>query len=118
MVPVHAVKYKTEYDEDDEDAFYHWYKNNESVFQELFQYITDEVFYCLFANHPFLVRFNNIVAALIKNENEERDFDFPKESIEKNGTIKQPNGEDKKYELVIAYNTPMGKTCGFSQGSW
>ncbi len=23
----------------------------------------------------------------------------------KNGTIKQPNGEDKKYELVIAYNT-------------
>ena len=85
----YGVKYKTEYDEDDEDAFYHWYKNNESVFQELFQYITDEVFYCLFANHPFLVRFNNIVAALIKNENEERDFDFPKESIEKNGTIKR-----------------------------
>ena len=51
--------------------------------------MTDEVFYCLFANHPFLVRFNNIVAALIKNENEERDFDFPKESIDKNGIIKR-----------------------------
>ena len=83
------IKFLSEF-EDKHESFYDWYIENEKVFKELFQHITNEVFFVLFNNHPFLVKFNNLVAQLIKNENrEERDWNYPSEALNENGTIKR-----------------------------
>lgn len=82
------IQFKSQFNEEC-DTIYDWYKENEKIFEELFQEITNEVFYILFHIHPFLVKFNKIVAKLIKNEDDERDWDFPAKYLTINGTLKR-----------------------------
>lgn len=82
------IKFLSEYEER-HNSFYDWYLENKKVFEVLFRYITDEVFFVLFNIHPFLVKFNNLVVKLIKNEDGERDWIFQNDAIEDNGTIKR-----------------------------
>ena len=81
----YGIQFKTKLKGD----FYKWYKKNEVVFEELFQYITDEVFFILFANHSFLVKFNKIVADEIKDEDRIAGWTFPKEMMNEDGTVKR-----------------------------
>ncbi|MBO7594975.1 MAG: HNH endonuclease, partial [Salinivirgaceae bacterium] len=71
--------------------FYKWYKDNEFVFDEIFQNITNEVFYILYTDHNFLLNFNKTIAAIIKNADNERDWNYPDNILTKKGTIKRKN---------------------------
>ena len=82
------IKFRSEFN-DSYDSFYDWYVENKKVFEDLFQYITNEVFFVLFNIHPFLVKFNNLVAKLIKNEDGERNWLYPNDVLEDDGTIKR-----------------------------
>lgn len=89
IAKVYGVSFSIEYDEDVFDDFYDWFIQNKQSFEDLFDKITDEVFYILFADHSFLLKFNKIVSTLIKNVEGLRDFDFPEDKLDKNGTIKR-----------------------------
>lgn len=42
--------------------FYHWFLKHETMFEELWEKMTQEVFHLLFANRAFLLRFNKALA--------------------------------------------------------
>lgn len=48
-----------------DDAFYRWFRTNEEAFEEMWEKITEEVFFLLFANRRFLVIFNQSVATYL-----------------------------------------------------
>lgn len=85
----YGIRFRKNYDEDKYERFYDWYIDNEKVFHNLFQHITNEVFYVLFTIHPFLIKFNKIVAKLIKNKDDEREWIIPTEYLTKKGTLKR-----------------------------
>lgn len=92
IAEAYGLEFKSEYNpESSDNPFYDWYQANGEIFEDLFDYITDEVFFCLFSNHPFLVLFNKLLADLIHNEDGQRDWSYPDGSIEENGTIKRCN---------------------------
>ena len=89
----YGISFKTDFsqyanNESDDNPFFHWYQDNEEVFECPFDFITDEVFFCLFSNHQLLVKFNKIVSLLIKNK-EMRNWQISEQFLEKNGTIKR-----------------------------
>lgn len=83
----YGTSFKTEYSLDNDNNIYQWYQDNVDVFEELFKYIADEVFYILFSNYSFLVKFNRIVVNEIKNDEGQRDWEFPQNCINHDRTI-------------------------------
>lgn len=75
--------------------FYNWYKSNSKSFDILFEKITDEVFYILFANKAFLYKFNMLVSKLIEDslspDREEYHLSISEGSITDNGKIARVN---------------------------
>lgn len=73
--------------------FYKWYKSNSINFEHLFEKITDEVFFVLFANKSFLNKFNMLVSKLIKEslslDREEYHLSIPKDCITTKERIKR-----------------------------
>lgn len=82
----YGKKLITEYDP--EYDFIVWYEKNQDVIEDIFEDITNEVVFILFSNTPFLLKFNRLVASLIEDSDGQRDWDFPKETME-NGKIKR-----------------------------
>lgn len=62
-----------------------WFEQNINLFTELFDKMANEVFYILFANRQFLLRFNNLAAKVVMEAK------FPKNCIGAKGTIKRVN---------------------------
>lgn len=87
IAKAYNVNFATEFVEADDANFYKWYKDNHDSFDDLFQTVTDEVFYVLFGNHDFLVKFNILIAEIVKNEDGQRDWDFPQGILSEKGTI-------------------------------
>ena len=50
------------------NPFYHWYERNGAKFDQLWGYMTDEVFSLLFANRRFLQRFNTSLSEYFDEE--------------------------------------------------
>jgi hypothetical protein len=48
-----------------DDPFYRWFRTNEAAFEEMWEKITEGVFFLLFANRRFLVIFNQSVATYL-----------------------------------------------------
>lgn len=62
-----SVEYKQKRDEGGYcDTFRMWFRLHEDNFAALWQAMSDEIFYLLFANRPFLIRFNVAVADFLK----------------------------------------------------
>lgn len=74
-------------------GFYKWYQSNSKCFELLFEKITDEVFFLLFANKAFLNKFNLIISELIKDSlspnREEYHLTISKKHITAKGKIKR-----------------------------
>jgi len=60
-----------------------WFETNTEAFFALFEKMAEEVFYILFANRDFLLRFNSIAAKTIKETR------FPINLVTKKGTIRR-----------------------------
>ncbi|MEI6062913.1 MAG: hypothetical protein WCR72_19570, partial [Bacteroidota bacterium] len=60
-----------------------WFERHASEFEELFNKMSEEVFYILFANRQFLLDFNNLMTETVL------DTEFPKENLTPKGTIKR-----------------------------
>lgn len=60
-----------------------WFERHSEKFEELFNKMSDEVFYILFANRQFLLEFNNLTTATVL------DTKFSKKNLTPKGTIKR-----------------------------
>ena len=60
-----------------------WFDQNILLFEELFNKMSDEVFYILFANRQFLLDFNNLTTKAVI------DVTFPADCLTAKGTIKR-----------------------------
>lgn len=113
IAKAYGVVFKTKFDAESlEYTFYDWYQENKEIFEKLFESITDEVFFCLFSNHPFLVKFNTLLAGLIENKDGHREWKYPEGTLELNGTIKRCN--IPKWAKDAAFHRDHGKCvfCG------
>jgi hypothetical protein len=68
-----------------EDPFYQWFLSQEPAFEELWEKITDEVFYLLFGNRAFLLRFNKAVARYLQSG----EVTIPRKYLDENGKIRR-----------------------------
>lgn len=60
-----------------------WFDNHINEFEELFDKMSDEIFYLLFANRQFLLNFNNLTTKTVIST------DFPNKFLTDKGTIKR-----------------------------
>lgn len=70
------------------EYFGEWFVFHEKSFEELWKLIADEVFYILFSNRSFLLRFNLTLAEFI----ESRKIELPSTYLTSSGRILRANG--------------------------
>jgi len=70
------------------EYFYEWFLFHEESFEKLWELITEEVFYILFANRSFLLTFNLTLAEFI----ESRKVDMPSTYLTSSGRIHRSKG--------------------------
>ena len=68
-----------------DDPFYRWFRMNEAAFEEMWEKITEEVFFLLFANRRFLVIFNQSVATYLASD----DVVIPAEFLTPRGRLRR-----------------------------
>jgi hypothetical protein len=82
---------------DDEDP-HEWFMEKEEIFYTLFDRMADEVFYILFANRNFLVKFNLLVAKTVQQfinktypfeHHVDPNAQYPKDKLTNKGRIKR-----------------------------
>ena len=67
------------------EAFYRWFDHEYDAFTELWENITEEVFYLLFANRQFLLDFNKSLAGYFEGG----DISIPYEHLNSDRTLKR-----------------------------
>lgn len=76
----------SEADEDEDDNYeftFRWFEQNSDKFELLFEKMADEVFYILFSNRNFLLKFNELTVLTV------REMKFPSDCLTIKGTIKR-----------------------------
>lgn len=68
------------------EDFYSWFISEQNSFEDLWEKLTEEVFYLLFGNRTFLLRFNKNIANYLRNEKKHL---VPSDCLDENGTIKR-----------------------------
>ena len=81
-----------------------WFDKQIEKFAELFDKMADEVFYILFANRQFLLDFNNLTTATV------RDTDFPQNCLTAKGTRKRVT--IPKWVKTVVFHREKGR-CVF-----
>ena len=73
----------------EEVLFEQWYKRNTETFEKLFHYIADEVFFFLFQDLGFLLRFDELVSKIISNKEGQREWNIPENLLQEDKTLKR-----------------------------
>lgn len=64
---------------------YNWYTRNEDKFEQLFEELMEEIFYILFANRGFLLKFNNLITNTVK------EVEYPTKFLTAKKTLQRAN---------------------------
>jgi hypothetical protein len=78
-IPISQAKTRADY------PFHQWFLNQETQFEQLWEKITEEVFYLLFGNRTFLLTFNVALTTWIRNQK----VTYPSGYLNEQGTIKR-----------------------------